>query len=188
MVDGGLLRGLERYGIRRRAGMRGPAWRAHYRLLLPHAKLVLWWWPNGDIRAVASHPWTTAGCYAFDPQPLWRRSKMKRVSLASGGDRPRHNASLALGGLDKLSALVEHCAVITYDDGEPRQVGALRVTTEGAEWCVRVSDPDSSSSFVARGETLWDALLLAELLISSERCPWSPDSFLAERAAKRKRK
>jgi len=188
MEDGGSLERLRRYGVRKRAGMKGPMTRAAYRLCTGKAKFLLWWWPDGTIRPVAVWPAIAGRGYADQSTPLWRRPRMRKVKAASPGDAPRNHASLNPGALDKLPGLIDHLAVIKYDDDSPRQVGAIRVTTEGFEWCVRVSDPDSACSFVARAETLWDAILLAELLVTSERCPWSPDSFLADRAARKKKK
>lgn len=188
MFDAGILERLVSYGVRRRAGQRGPSRRCYFTLCARRAKYRVWWWPDGTVRFVERWAALPSGGYSSVSQPLWRKPKMKRVTAAGGEDAPRSHASMASGGLEQLPGLIEHLAVIKYDDHAPRKPGAIRVTVEGAEWCVRVSDPDSCMSFVAKAETLWDALLQAELLIGSNRCPWSPDTFLREQAEKKKKK
>lgn len=187
MLDGGILCWVRAPGARRRAGQRGPSVKATFTWIVGRLKLRLAWWPDGRVRVIAKYLWLPdARHFASDPSWQWEK-RVKRVTPASSADAPRHVASLAPGGLDKIPGLIEHCAVTKYEDNAPRKVGAVRWWSEGAEWCVRVSDPDSACSFVTRAETLWDALLTAELLITSDRCPWAPDTFLADRAAKKKK-
>jgi len=188
MEDGGVLYRLKRFGVQRRARMRGPSRKATYQLIAPRGNLRLVWWPVGDVRAVSWRPRESGGGYAVDPIPTWRKTKMKRVKQLTGEEAPVSVASQAPGGFDKFPGLNAHQSGTKYDDGAPRRPGSVRSYTEGSEWCVRVSDPDSCCSFVARGETWWDAMLLAELLVTAERCPWAPDSFLQDQAARKKKK
>lgn len=182
------IRWTGRVGVRRRKGQRGPSYKTSFRLFVRTGYIWFTWWPDGKVRPSSFYRYSASGGYERVPSWCAEDRTMKRVKLSKPEEGPNHHASLDPGRLPDLPGLHHHCAIIKYDDGEPRKPGAVRFWVEGAEWCVRVSDPDSSSSFVARGPTLSDALLTAELLITSDTCPWSPDSFLQEQAAKKKRK
>lgn len=82
--------------------------------------------------------------------------------------------------------LIEHVAVLQYEDGEARQPGWITIRTSGAAWQVVVKDPDSASSFTAIAKTLDEALGTAALLLGCEEAPWEPDAFLARSKPKKK--
>jgi hypothetical protein len=113
---------------------------------------------------------------------------MKRVAAPGGEGKPSSQASVETGNGSGLAALAQHCAYLRYEDGGDRQPGWFKVDVVGSEWCIRVSDPDSECSFVARAGTMMDALKLASTLLDSENCPWAPDRFLKGRAAPKKKK
>lgn len=109
---------------------------------------------------------------------------MKKKTLnnsAASKDGPRHLAAVESNVFTKLPALVAHCAVTKYDDGDPRRPGWFTVKTMGSAWIVQVKDPDAALSLSATGQSLDDALILADLLLSSEEAPWEPDNFLKPR-------
>lgn len=104
--------------------------------------------------------------------------KKKIVGAAAGTSSALHLAPLDGVVLGKFPALVAHCAVTRYDDGEPRRPGWFTVKSMGSAWCIQVKDPDAAASMTAIGNTLDDALTLAELLLGAEEAPWEPDAFL----------
>jgi len=111
----------------------------------------------------------------------------KRVSTADGGGG-KHIASLESNYFHDLLALVEHCAVRQYDDGDPREPGWITIKTLGAAWIVQVKDPDSCCSFSSVAETIDKALETAVLLLGADQAPWEPDAFLAAAKAKKTKK
>jgi hypothetical protein len=84
--------------------------------------------------------------------------------------------------------IVEHCGMLQYEDGEPRQPGWFTVRTNGAAWQCVVKDPDSASSFTTTAQTLDEALSTAALLLGCEEAPWEPDQWLAASRAKKGKK
>lgn len=84
-------------------------------------------------------------------------------------------------------ALVQHCTVMKYDDGETREPGWITIKTKGAAWVVSVKDPDGCCGIDVIGETLDKALSDADKLISADDCPWVPDPWMSARKAKGKK-
>lgn len=99
-------------------------------------------------------------------------------AAAAKADGPSHLAAIESDVLCKCPELVKHCCVSRYDDGDPRKPGWFTVKTMGSAWVVQVKDPDAALSLTATGQTLDDALALAELLLGSEEAPWEQDPFL----------
>ena len=116
----------------------------------------------------------------------WPKMK-KRVSKTVMGDS-NHLAPMETERFRDMLSLVEHMAVRKYDDGDARETGWVTIKTHGAAWVAQVKDPDGCCSFSAVGETLDKALETAALLLSCDEAPWEPDSFLAQAAARKKRK
>lgn len=112
---------------------------------------------------------------------------MKKRSVPSGAGTPdgvKHLAAVESNVFSKLQALVAHCCVTKYDDGDPRKPGWFTIKTMGSAWVVQVKDPDACLQLQATAQSLDDALALADLLVGSEEAPWEPDSFLRAAAAK----
>lgn len=115
--------------------------------------------------------------------------KKKAVGVASTkGDGPSHLAAIETTLLSRHLELVKHCCVTRYDDGDPRKPGWMTIKTMGSAWIVQVKDPDACLSLTATGQTLDDALSLADLLLGSEEAPWEPDHFLKRQGAPAKPK
>jgi len=112
--------------------------------------------------------------------------KVKSGPQASGGTGT-HVAAVESDILAKLPNLVAHCAVIRYDDGDPRVAGWWTVQTRGAAWVIVVKDPDSACKLQAVGNSLDDALALADLLLGAEETPWEPDPFLKRDQGRKKK-
>lgn len=113
---------------------------------------------------------------------------MKKKLKASEVENVKHLAAVETRLFHELFALVEHCCVRKYDDGDSREPGWFTVKTQGAAWCVQVKDPDACVSFTAVGDTLDKAIETANLLLSCDEAPWEPDSFLMRMKAEKKKK
>lgn len=112
---------------------------------------------------------------------------MKKRPPAGAPTQVRALASLDAQGIPDLSPVVEHCALLQYDEGEPRKGGKFFVECKGAAWTVTVKDPDTCTQFVAVGTTMLKALETAALLLSCDDAPWEPDVWALERAPKKKK-
>lgn len=104
----------------------------------------------------------------------------KRVAKAASGDA-KNLAPLDSVYFSDMLSLLEHCAVVKYDDGEPRETGWITIKTKGNAWVVQVKDPDGGCSIDVIGETLDKALEDAAKLITCDECPWMTDVFLRAR-------
>lgn len=113
--------------------------------------------------------------------------KRVQIGVASGSTLAEHLAAMECNTLAGLQGLVKHCAVTKYEDGTPRMPGWWTVQTRGAAWQVVVKDPDSGCKLVATGNSLDDALVLAEMLLTSEEAPWEPDPYLKSKQNGRKK-
>lgn len=111
----------------------------------------------------------------------WKEPDVKKKAAKGGAENVKHLAPLESNVFTALLALVEHCAVRQYDDGDPREPGWFTVKTQGAAWCIQVKDPDSAASFTALGSTLDQALETAALMLSCDEAPWEPDAWLASK-------
>lgn len=117
----------------------------------------------------------------------YERPSMKRKGVPAEATMANHLAAVESNYFSQLMALVEHCAVTKYDDGESRLPGWFTVKTQGSAWVVQVKDPDSCCSATFVGETLDKALETAVLLLGCDSAPWEADSFLAQAKARRKK-
>ena len=105
---------------------------------------------------------------------------MRKIVLGQGAEasKSKHLAPIDCRILGQLPNLVAHCCVTRYDDEAPRSPGWFTVATKGAAWVVTVKDPDAGAKMVLTGNTLDDAMALAELMLGSEEAPWEIDPFL----------
>jgi len=115
------------------------------------------------------------------------RSMKKKKQVGVVNDA-HHLAALESELLAKHHALIAHCAVSKYDDGDPRKPGWFTVKTMGSAWVVEVKDPDTCARLVVVQQTFDDALTLANLLLESEEAPWEPDPWLARASTEKKKK
>lgn len=130
--------------------------------------------------------------YAGDfPSPntpgLRERVDMKRKTVSSGGADERHLVPMESEVLRDHLAIIEHLAVVKYDDGEPREPGYLTIRTQGRAWVADVKDPDSGCSFRAVASTIDELLETVQELLATEDAPWEADKWL-QNAAKRRGK
>lgn len=114
--------------------------------------------------------------------------KKTPASAAARPDGPSHLAAIESDVFSKCEHLVKHCCITRYDDGDARKPGWFTIKTMGSAWVVQVKDPDACLSLTATGQSLDDALCLADLLLGSEEAPWEPDPFLRRNNAPAKGK
>lgn len=113
---------------------------------------------------------------------------MKKKNGASQDAQGSHMAPVETEVLKEHMALVEHCTVTKYDDGDPRQPGWFTLRTQGRSWIIDVKDPDSATSFRVVATTLDEALETVQELLSSDQAPWEPDRYLKQQAPKKSKK
>lgn len=129
------------------------------------------------------------GVYSRAGQPGWEAGVpcMKRVKKAEQA-AVKHLAPMESNVFSGHMPLVEHCAMLQYEDGEPRRPGWVTIQTKGAAWQVVIKDPDSACSFTAIGRTLDEALETASLLLACDDAPWEHDTWLAARQKQERKK
>lgn len=113
---------------------------------------------------------------------------MKKIKMdtAAPEGTATHLAAIESVILSKLPHLVAHCCVLRYEDGDGRRPGWFTIKSQGASWVCQVKDPNACAQLQAIGNTIDDALVLADLLLGSEQAPWEPDQFLKAQSAKKK--
>lgn len=111
----------------------------------------------------------------------------KRTAAASPapGDGPRHLAPITNKSMKDFPNLIAHCCVTRYDDNDPRQPGWFTLKTQGSAWVVVLKEPDTACQMQCLGNTLDDALALAELLCGSDDAPWESDPWAKRKGAKK---
>jgi len=141
------------------------------------------WWNGIYLTAITrrgQHNATGRDWRVDVPRPIMK----KKAAAAAGDNGARHIAALESNILKDLLPLIEHCALVRYDDGDQRVPGWLTIKTLGAAWCVQVKDPDSANSFQFVSDTLDKALEGAALLLACDDAPWQPDAFLKKQKGK----
>lgn len=113
---------------------------------------------------------------------------MKRRTAPSNASGQKHLASVETNILTQCHAIVRHCAVTQYDDGEPRKPGWITVKTFGSAWQIEAKDPDSCLALRVVENSLDEALALLTLLLESDEAPWEVDTWLQQQAAKGRKK
>ena len=115
---------------------------------------------------------------------------MKKKIIGGGNGAARevkkHLAAVESNLFHGLPAIIQHCCVTQYEDGDPRKPGWITIKTMGSAWVVQVKDPDSCCALTATAQSLDDVLALAELLLSGDEAPWEPDPFLQRLGAPKK--
>lgn len=110
--------------------------------------------------------------------------KKTAAAAAAPGDGPKHLAAAETTTFHSLMNLIEHCIVTRYDDGDARQPGWLQIKTVGSAWQVTCKDPDTCQQMVTHGQTLDEALALADLLLGTDSAPWETDTWAKARKGK----
>lgn len=118
------------------------------------------------------------------PLKQWEWPEMKkRIPKDAMGDA-KHRAPMESAYFSEFMSLLEHMAMLKYDDGSKREVGWITITTRGDAWVVTVKDPDGACELRVIAATLDKALEDAAMLVSADDCPWVEDPFLRAKKAK----
>ena len=112
--------------------------------------------------------------------------KRKSVSGGASGDGPKNLAAMSTKTMTAFKNVVQHLAVVRYDDGSPRVPGRLIVQTDGGNWTVIAKDPDGQCQLRATAALLDDALTLLDTLLGSESAPWEVDQWAKSRGPRKK--
>lgn len=126
----------------------------------------------------------SVGPPGYDASHKWSGPAMKKKTAPPPERTARHVAPVETDLLRTCMPLVEHMAVVKYDDNDPREPGWITIRTQGAAWAVVVKDPDSGNSFTSVAQTLDQALETAALLLSCDEAPWAPDAYLKRQKKK----
>ena len=161
----------------------------------------LWWWYRGKWGLFEICATPGQGCSlaqveyrgevtVWPPAKLERRggSQVKKKVKSADAPAQRHIAAIESNVLASHAAIVAHCAVTQYDDGDPRKPGWFTVKTFGSAWQVEAKDPDTCMTLRVVQASLDDALGLMNLLLESEEAPWEVDTWLQQQASKLKKK
>lgn len=142
--------------------------------------LGIWPWRSRDAR------WPEARPVVY-PYPAVGVDVKKRKPKDGAASQAETLASVVTKLFEKLPNIVQHMAVVRYDDGEARQAGRIIVETLGASWKVILKDKDTKCEINCVGNTLDDALVLADLYAGSDDAPWEPDVWALGKGPKKGR-
>lgn len=112
---------------------------------------------------------------------------MKKVKLADRAS-VRHLAAMETELFRDLLPIIEHLALLQYEDGSPRQGGFLMLWTEGSSWRVLLKDKDAGAKLPLVGRTVDEVLGLLALHLGADDCPWEPDSTARQGGATKGKK
>lgn len=115
-----------------------------------------------------------------------KRPMASAGSASNGG--PTHLASLDTVVLKACPHVVQHLAVVRYDDGTPRRPGRLFLETVGAFFKLILKDQEAGLEMILSAPTIDDVFALADLMLASDTPPWQPDPFARDRASGAKKK
>lgn len=160
--------------------------KGNYRLLLTRGCLKLEVWYQ-DGRGI--YPWRLHR--EGDPLrpsvvfPMVTRAMKKRTAASAPqpGEGPKSLAPLTTKSMVQFPNLMLFCSVVRYDDGDPRQPGWFQIRTDGSAWKVVLKDTDTASQMTCLGNTIDDAMALAELYCAADDAPWEPDPWARKKSA-----
>lgn len=109
--------------------------------------------------------------------PLAEVSLKKKIPQSGQQSGPTSAADLSSVCFARLPHVLEHLAVVRYEDGSPRQPGSIFVRTLGVAWAVTAMDPDSGCRLPVVANSLDDALAALDLLLGAEDAPWEVDPY-----------
>jgi hypothetical protein len=126
--------------------------------------------------------------YPFDVWQEWEDDVAKRVT-------PADVASLDLIGPGSgpdaqrvFPSLSSWLCDASYEDGSKKGKTRLQVERRGGRMVCLLKDQDSGLCVEAGHESLQDALMTMELLLSHPDCPWTLDPFPMARPSGRRKK
>jgi hypothetical protein len=81
--------------------------------------------------------------------------------------------------LDLYPELMEFLSLAMWEDGSPRQVGLLQLSTGQGRWQGKLKDPDSKRYCFATGETLEQLLGALNAIAKTGEGDWRADEWAA---------
>lgn len=112
---------------------------------------------------------------------------MKKKAPVLGVVGVKHLAPMETEIFGNLMPLIEHMAIVQYDDGDARKAGRITLCTHGSIWQADVKDPDTLQQMRVSAPTFDELLLLLVRLLSSEEAPWEPDTWAQQQQKKSKK-
>jgi hypothetical protein len=113
---------------------------------------------------------------------------MKKLSMGEGDGAKLPPLSKESATFKKLPNLCEFLSAVAYEDGSARAPGRLWLDNDGVAYTVTLFEPSAFARVRIRGNTLDDALALAERHLSLDSAPWEADQYAREKAAGKKKK
>lgn len=112
---------------------------------------------------------------------------MKKKKKADALPASKHLAPVETTLFKDFMPIIEHLAMTQYEDGDPRKVGRISLTTFGGVWQAEVKDPDTVQQMRLTAQTFDDLILLLAVQLGSEDAPWEPDTWAMQQAKKSKK-
>lgn len=112
---------------------------------------------------------------------------MKKKKKADATPTAKHLAPVETTILRDYMPIVEHLAMVQYEDGDTRKAGRITLCTFGGVWQAEVKDPDTLQQMRLSAQTLDDLIILLAVQLGSEDAPWEPDTWAQQQAKKSKK-
>jgi len=170
----------------RRGGVRLPKGASKFWIVKGDEKFLVDFIPYKGYAVVGLAPRHFAYVGTADFMYQWERASMKKKAPSSGGSGARHMAAMETALFAQHLPILEHLAITSYEDGDPRTTGYITLSTRGAAWHVAVKDPDSMMSFNLTSMAFDKLLDDLALILGCEEAPWEPDSWLQRNGKKKK--
>lgn len=173
----------------RRGGQRTPKWGEKRYWVRWRLRLYLCeWTPLGGTRILAHRTPGPSGATTPLTWIEWdEHMPPKRRAAPSEGQPaiPLESESVVLKDFPKLREFLT-CTV--FDDMSRRQPGYLTIRTRGLTFEMTLYDYDSGMRLAVQGRDIDEMFASAELLVSTENAPWTPDQYLLSLLAKNQKK
>jgi len=154
---------------------------------IPMGKGVFFLWTGRDTLAIRYAPfrgykvvarWSgrrPPGAAPRHAPERYEETTVKKVKLAERS-AVKHLAALDCKMFQEHRAVLEAVAMLSYEDGSPREGGYLGTWVQGGTWFLRVQDKTGDAQMTAEGRTLEEAYDTLQVLLTSENPPWEPIS------------
>lgn len=177
-----------RPGVCRKPRTKLPRGQHFYYLRVAEVLLFLHWLPREGL-ALRTESFAHSPDCPYKIYP-WRYKepgvkKREKLGLAGGNLPGAPSASVILS---KCPTVREYITAKSYDNGDPREVSVLRITTRGTQWQFTLTDPDYQLRLPVQASECDKGLLLLEALLQAPDAPWEHDPYAKEVKAKKGKK
>lgn len=146
------------------------------------------WKPFKGLFVLSSSPVGSPGSEDVHQFVNLESAAMKKLSVGGSSDEPLPPLSRDSVVLKKFPCLCEFLTATRYEDGSPRAPGRLWLDNDGVAFTVTLFEPSAFARVRIRGNTLDDAVALAERHLSLESAPWEADQYARDKASQKKKK